>query len=139
MVEMREVLARGGNPVTSSVTEADRWARSGSLLRRVYDCLADGEWHTGQQLCAAYRGEFGGGWEWQSCVSQLRKKLRPQGGDILEEDIKGEYQGRYRLILPRQAALAEPLARTDRYLELLEERERKREDAKKKEPARLPI
>lgn len=85
----------------SCETEADRWARPGSLLRRVYDCLADGQWHTGQELCSAYRGETGGGWEWQSCVSQLRKKLRPQGGDIEEQDIKGEYQGRYQMTLPR--------------------------------------
>jgi len=124
--------------VTSPATEADRWARSGSLLRRVYDCLADGEWHTGQELCSAYRGEFGGGWEWQSCVSQLRKKLRPQGGNILEEDIKGEYQGRYRMILPRQAALTPHLERTVRTVAQMQaEGLKRRRELAASEPRRL--
>jgi len=109
--------------VTQTQTpEADRYARAGSLLRRVYDCLSDGRWHTGEALCAAYRGELGRGWEWQGCVAQLRRKLRPAGGDIEHRAVDGRQDGEYHMILPRQAALVVHVARTARTLAELQDR-----------------
>jgi len=101
--------------------EADRWARRGSKLRRVFDRLADGLWHRGGELHRAYNAgnpdPTRWGWEWQSCISQLRKKLRDEGGDIESESIKGRDEYRYRMILPKQARLRPHLERTQRTLQ----------------------
>lgn len=95
-------------------TEADRWARPGTKLRRVYDRLADGRWHTGSELHSAF-GVYG--WAWDGCIAQLRLKLRREGGDVRSEPIKGRDEFRYRMVLPRQAALEPRLARSEAEIE----------------------
>lgn len=100
-------------PTTIRPTEADLWARAGTKLRRVYDRLADGRWHTGSELHSAF-GVFG--WSWDSCIAQLRKKLRDRGGDIESEYIQGRQEYRYRMVLPRQVALKPHLERTEAVL-----------------------
>lgn len=91
-------------------TEGDLWARPGTKLRRVYDRLADGRWHTGSELHSAF-GVYG--WAWDGSIAQLRRKLRAEGGDIESEPIPTRLEYRYRMILPRQAKLQEPLERTE--------------------------
>ena len=93
--------------------EGDRWARPGSKLRRVFDRLADGRWHSGSELHAAFGDR---GWAWDGALAQLRGKLRPEGGDVESEAIEGRNEYRYRMVLPRQVALQPHLKRTGRVL-----------------------
>ena len=80
--------------------------REGSKKRRVLNHLLDGEWHTGEAICEAYRRNLSGfrdsGWEWQGCISQLRKALRRRGGDIVHRSVEGRIDGEYRLVLPQE-------------------------------------
>lgn len=94
-------------------TEADRWAKPGSKLRRVYDRLADGRWHTGSELHSAF-GIYG--WAWDGCIAQLRVKLRREGGDIRSQRIEGRDEFRYQMVLPRQAQLRPHLDRSRRQI-----------------------
>jgi len=105
---------------------ADAWAEGDTLLWRVCRVLIDGEWHTGTEIANAYRGEYGQGWEWQSCVAQLRGKLRPKGGDILGEPIKGRHEYRYRMIDPRRVQLDKHLRRSQRIIQARKEQTRLR-------------
>jgi len=102
--------------------EGDKWARRGSKLRRVFNLLADGDWHTGSEIHAAYNAgnpdPSTWGWEWQSCISQLRKKLRDTEkhggatGDIASRQIEGRDEFEYQMTLPKQKQLKPHLDRT---------------------------
>ena len=83
--------------------DIDRWAKPGSKLRRVLERLADGNWHSGAMLHAAERGPEGkmGGWTFDSCLAQLRKK----GMEIQSRSIPGEEMFEYRMIVPPTPAV----------------------------------
>ena len=107
-------------------SEGDRWARSGSKLRCVWEVLSDGQWHTGSELHEAYNrlNPYGDkeAWSMPSAIAQLRAKLREKRedvavvGDIESERIEGRDEFRYRMVLPRQAAVKPHLERTERVL-----------------------
>lgn len=111
--------------VLVSPPEGDGWARRGSHLRRVFDLLADGGWHTGSEIHHAYNqgnpDPESWGWEWQSCIAQLRDKFRdphrPQGGSIESQSIGGRDEYRYRMTLPKQRILQPHLERTAAQIE----------------------
>jgi len=108
---MRGTCSSGNATRSYPPAEGDRWARPGSKLRRVFDRLADGRWHTGSELHAAF-GEAG--WAWDGAIAQLRAKLRMEGGNIESQSIEGRNEYRYRMVLPRQAVLEPHLERTER-------------------------
>ena len=121
--------------MTSPATEADRWARPKSKLRRVYDRLADGRWHSGSELHSAF-GVYG--WAWDGCIAQLRAKLRQEGGDIESRPLAGREEFEYRMILPRQAALTPHLERTARTVaQMQEDGLEKRRELVASQPRRL--
>lgn len=92
----------------------DALAGEGSKKRRVLDELADGEWHTGSQLHAAFGTQ---GWSWDGAMAQLRKTLRAKGGNIEGVPIPGRHEKRYRIVWPAQAELERHKERTTKVVE----------------------